>query len=199
MTLQTTADLPFTSPLAHTLREQTALSPAQAYDTVGLADLSGQMLWHVRGANVEAALSDVPPSVGDVTMSDDGLLARLRGDTALVIGAGAADLSSTIDENSLLTVTDITHGRGHLLLIGKRAPDVLPKVCGLDFDSRAFPNDHVAQSSLAKTRTTIIRHDRESVPAYHLIVGTSLAAYVWDIVFDAMSEFGGLYVGEDDT
>jgi heterotetrameric sarcosine oxidase gamma subunit len=193
MALQTKADIPFTSPLAHVLRGQTPAAFDAARDTVGLADLSGQTLTHIRSDNLESAFSSVPEHVGDIITSGESIIARLRGDGVLVIGDAADNLENSIGD-SLLTVTDITHGRGHFLLIGKQTADILAKTCGLDFADSAFPNNHAAQSSLAKVTATIIRHDRNNMPAYHLIVGYSYAEYVWGVVFDAMGEFDGMYI-----
>lgn len=190
MALQTISDIAFTSPVARLLQGNSPATQSQVAQSVGLADRSGQPLTHVRGANLQSALADIPANVGDVTEADNSLLVRLRHDTVLVIGDTAQNLQNALDD-TLLTVTDITHGRGQLLLVGHHAADVLAKTCGLDFADRAFPNNHAAQTSLAKVRATIVRNDRDNVPAYHLIVGYSVAEYVWGVVFDAINEFGG--------
>lgn len=189
MVLQTISDQPFISPLSRLLDGQRPAGYEQAQHSAGLVDLSGQLLLHIRGVQLPAAM---PATIGDVLAIDEGLSTRLRSDICLTIGVPPERID--VGGEALLTITDITHGRGHLLLLGKHAPDVLVKVCGLDFADAAFPNNHVVQTSLAKARTTIVRHDRDGVPAYHLIVGYSLAEYVWTVVFDAMGEFDGLYV-----
>lgn len=189
MVLQTISDQPFESPLSHLLDRQKAAGYEQARDGVGLADLSGQTVLHIRGTQLPAGM---PDGIGDVQAMGDGLSMRLRDDICLTIGVPQSEIDA--GGESLLTITDMTHGRGHMLLVGARAADVLPKVCGLDFDEAAFPNNHAAQTSLAKARATIIRHDRDGAPAYHLLVGYSLAEYVWGVVFDAMREFDGIYV-----
>lgn len=93
--------------------------------------------------------------------------------------------------NGLLTVTDITHGRSELLLVGPSSAELLSRLCGLDFHPSAFPNLTAKQSSVAKTSQLIIRSDLESaagavsIPAYSLIGSRSLGAYLWDTLLEA--------------
>jgi sarcosine oxidase, subunit gamma len=96
-----------------------------------------------------------------------------------------------------VTLTDITHGRAGIALVGTQARDVLAKVCGLDFSDRTFLDKHAAQTSLAKVRALIIRDDEDSLPIYKLFVDRSLASYVWDVVYDAAQEFGGVVFNYD--
>ncbi len=66
-----------------------------------------------------------------------------------------AKLIQVIDERKLfVTVTDLTHGLADICIIGPSAPNVLSKLCGLDFHPMAFPDLTAKQSSLAKTRQT---------------------------------------------
>jgi sarcosine oxidase subunit gamma len=196
MMLQTTSQITFTSPLSATLQGQHAQSPADVRESVGLADLSGQPIWHVRGKNAASTLEAVPSNVGEVITMQNGLIAQPRGDQYFLINI-VPDAKRHSDGDAVLTVTDMTHGYGHLVMVGKRATYVLAKVCGLDFSDKAFPDHHVAQTSLAKVRSTIIRHDRDALPAYHILVGYPVTVYVWDVLFDAMQEFGGHYVQLD--
>ena len=192
MTLATRSSIAFRSPLAQTLAGQTPVSVSDVVAGVGLADLSGQTLTHVRAVNLDSVYPDAPQNVGDVAVKDGKVLARLRGDGVLIIGEAGIE-NAVSEKNPVVTVTDITEGRGHLLLIGQYAKDVLAKTCGLDFDDSQFPDKHVAQTSVAKVRTTIIRNDRDGVPAYHLILGYSSTEYFWSVLFDATAEFEGKY------
>ena len=58
--LQTRSEIAFTSPLAITLKGKNAVSSADIGDSVGLADLSGQAVWHIRGKNAASTLSKAP-------------------------------------------------------------------------------------------------------------------------------------------
>ena len=191
--LQTTSHIAFASPLTATLKGKQGVSLAEIGDSVGLADLSGQPIWHVRGKNATSALDAVPSHVGDVITVRDGLIAQPRSEQDFLLNIKPETQSSS-DGASVLTVTDMTHSYGHLLLLGQQAANVLAKVCGLDFSDQAFPDHHMAQTSLAKVRASIIRHDRDNLPAYHILVGYPVTVYVWEVLVDAMQEFGGQYV-----
>ena len=94
-------------------------------------------------------------------------------------------------ENAFVTVTDVTHGRSELTIVGPRGPRLLSRLCGLDFQTQAFPNNYARQSSLAKTSQLIIRSDclsasgAETIVAFTLIGARSLAAYLWETVLEA--------------
>ena len=173
MVLKTTSDIPFTSPLA-------GKTARGSQDEVALKDLSGQPVHHIRAR----ALHGGPDAVGDVAEVDGGVLARVAHDAWILLGE-----PESVTGESRITITDVTHGRGHMLLTGARAADVLPKVCGLDFSDEAFPDRYAAHGSLAKVRALLLRLDEGATPAYHILVASSFAAYVWDVVDDAMGEF----------
>ena len=95
----------------------------------------------------------------------------------------------------LVTVTDITHGRAEIRVLGSDSRELLSKVCGLDFHPSAFPNGTAKQSSLAKTAQLIIRRDIGELPAFSIIGVGSLGAYVWDTMMEAGGEFGLVPIG----
>ena len=91
-------------------------------------------------ANYEQAIT----LTGDLHARPAGALAvaaaRFSSAVSLTVGTSHADAKSVLGVMGLgatsgqhITVTDITHGRCMLLLIGQDAPNVLRKVCGLDF------------------------------------------------------------------
>ena len=94
-----------------------------------------------------------------------------------------------------VTVTDITHGRAEIRVIGPHSQELLSKVCGLDFHSSAFPNETAKQSSLVKTTQLIIRRDVGELPAFSIIGIQSLGPYVWDTMIEAGREFGVVPIG----
>lgn len=158
---------------------------------VTLMDFSGQGLIDIRGRDLGGVFQMI--RIGNAKRVDNGVLARLTPEQYLLLAGAnvdvAADWLRIEAGDSRVTITDVTHGYGHIRLVGDCVQDVLPKICGLDFANSAFPNHHAAQSSLAKVRTLIMRLDDENLPAYHLIVSASLAVYVWGVVSDAMQEF----------
>lgn len=191
--LETTSQVEFISPLSAILKDKQAVPIAELDGALGLADISGQPVWHVRSNQADFAPGVESLAVGEVSTFNGGLIARPRGDQVFFVDM-QPEIQSSTDGESTLTVTDLTHGYGQLLLSGTQAIEVLAKVCGLDFSDKAFPNNHIAQSSLAKVRATIIRHDKDKLPAYRILIGYPATAYVWEVLFDAMREFDGNYV-----
>jgi sarcosine oxidase, subunit gamma len=200
MPLSTFAELPFTSPLAavgHVTTQPTAAA------SVTMADISHNALIHIRGnaaAQVLRTIYEIVPDMpGNAAMVSAGVLGRLRADEfVLFVGLGSVNdamqnLTSAVG-SAHMTLTDLTHGRAGIALGGVHAANVLPKVCGLDFHESVFPDLHIAQTSLAKVRTLILRHDSPSARAYRLVVERSLGAYVWGVVYDAMQEWNGVIV-----
>lgn len=188
MSLSTFSDIPFASPLAQIAADSTPSAQ------ITLTDVSHHGMIDIRGRTAEQNLKTlydaVPDSPGNVTVTRDGLLARLRPDQfALLLTEGANRNVLNALGSAAVTITDVTHGRAIMLLSGAQAGEVLPKVCGLSFHDAAFPNLHAAQTSLAKVRALIVRSDRDSLPAYYLVVDRSLGAYVWGVVDDAAQEF----------
>ncbi len=207
MTLPTLSKLPIAPPLTNAVSRRISTDPAKgqtAHDSVGMAQVMAWNYLHIRGIGAEAVLSGAyhtpQMAIGSVTTVPDGILARLRRDEFLLL---TADLKAAMDHlaskpaGTLITLTDITHGRAVIYLGGTRAPDVLPKVCGLDFADTKFPNLHAAQTSLAKVRTLIIRMDTGPTPAYLLVVDRSLADYVWEVIDDAAQEWGVTVMSQD--
>ncbi len=94
-----------------------------------------------------------------------------------------------------VTVTDITHGRAEIRVIGPDSQALLSKVCGLDFHPSVFPNKTAKQSSLAKTTQLIIRCDIGELPAFSIIGPQSLGPYIWDTLIEAGREFGVVPIG----
>ncbi len=187
MTLLTLADLPLRSPIWPNLRE-----PDRALDgDITLADLTGVGLQHLRGAEgaLRAAHGNLPEETGEVLPVEGGLAARLTDDEWILITPDRADARGLADTSSLVTVTDVSHGYGVLLLAGPRAPKVLAKLCALDFSESTFPDLHAAQTSLANVRALVLRRDHHDRRAYLIAVGRSVTEYVWELLLEAAEEF----------
>ena len=199
MTLPTHSQIPIAAPLTGKVSTPTEKRQISGLgESVGLSVITDQGLLHIRGQDSRAMLQTVygveMTSVGSVARISDGLFACLRPDEFVLITSDPHEALTRLQSTStatLFTLTDITHGRSILLVVGVRAVDVLAKVCGLDFSEKAFPDMRAAQTILAKVRALIIRADADQIPAYQLIVDRSLTGYIWEIVYDAAQEFGG--------
>jgi heterotetrameric sarcosine oxidase gamma subunit len=174
---------------------------AAARQGVALADSSSKGKISVQGREAEAALGQVwrlpPLAIGQGTAVPEGHVYRLRADLFFVSTPPGieSDVLSRLNEAShgagdLVTVTDMTHGRAELRLIGPASAELLSRLCGLDFHPSAFPNLAARQSSLARTTQLIIREDIGALPAYSLVGARSLGAYLWHSMMQAGRDLG---------
>jgi heterotetrameric sarcosine oxidase gamma subunit len=89
--------------------------------------------------------------------------------------------------DGLTTITDVTHGRAWIGLVGPASSELLSRLCGLDFHPSSFPKGTAKQSSVAKTTQMVVCHnyvDQETA-AYSIIGARSLAAYLWETILVA--------------
>ena len=175
---------------------------AAARATLALADETPNGNLLVEGDQAESVLMDAfDVSSLQINEGRDGIY-RLRHDLFFVNVLPGREvrrqkkLATTLAAlEQFVTVTDITHGRAEIRAIGPDSPELLSKVCGLDFHPSAFPNETAKQSSLAKTTQLIIRRDIGELPAFSIIGVQSLGAYVWDTLMEAGREFGIVPIG----
>lgn len=151
-------------------------------DGVGLCDLSSLGVITVEGPGLPKAF----PSPGSVKQTKKGHYFRLRPDRGIILVA-QGELDSTLNSLKKVksTVTDQTDGHSVLAVLGGSAPDLLRRVCGLDFHDSSFPNKHVKATSVAKTRQLILRWDKSKCPNYFLIGQRSLADYLFTTLEEA--------------
>lgn len=176
-----------------------------AQETVALADMSasGKLLVQGMQADVFLAKALAVPivEIGKSIITDNiefkVLVCRLRRDL-FFISTASADFSVAQKllnhqehrNDDQITVTDVTHGRSELRLVGPESPNLMAKVCGLNFDLQCFVAGDARQTSVAKTKQLVIRQDVGAIPAFSLIGGRSLGAYLWDILMQAGADLG---------
>jgi heterotetrameric sarcosine oxidase gamma subunit len=90
----------------------------------------------------------------------------------------------------LVSVFDATHARALVRITGARTPDLLAKVCAIDFADGVTPNGAAFRSSVAKLVTDVVRDDRDGELSYLLHCERSSGQYLFDILIDAGDEFG---------
>lgn len=185
---------------------------AAARQRVALADssASGKVMVEGQGAamllNSTWSLPDLATGRGILTESRT--VYRLRDDQFFVhlepgqeSAAADALLGAVAASGDLVAITDVTHGLAELRLLGPRSPELLSRLCGLDFHSSRFPDLCAQQSSVAKTRQLILRHDLRPengtpIMAYSLIGPRSLAVYLWQTIWEAGHDLGLGLVGQ---
>jgi heterotetrameric sarcosine oxidase gamma subunit len=93
-------------------------------------------------------------------------------------------------DEELVSVFDATHGRALMRITGPRAPDLLAKVCAIDFSEAVTPDGAAFRSSVAKLVTDVIRDDLGGEISYVLNCERSSGQYLFDALIDAGDEFG---------
>lgn len=121
----------------------------------------------------------------------------------LVVGSGpgewlllaapgaAAEVAALIDtdDDQLVTVLDLTHGRALMRLTGRAADQTLSKLCAIDFANPVTPNGAAFRSSVAKLATDVVRDDLAGLRSYLLHCERSSGQYLYDALLDAGREF----------
>jgi heterotetrameric sarcosine oxidase gamma subunit len=180
------------------LEEETAALQERA----GLVDISAKGKLTLKGVKADgiitARFGRLPTDQGDLIEDIAGqiLVAKLTPDEFLILTppGGEIELAAALEtENAphyaFVSVIDQTSGLVGLLISGPKSSGVMSKLCALDFNPTSFSDLHVAQSSFAKVRTTIIRHDRGDIPAFELYADRSYTDYLWTTILDAGKEF----------
>ena len=173
-----------------------------ARERLALADETPNGKLLLEGDQVESVLMEVF-DLGSLKINEGrGGIYRLRNDLFFISTTPGREvraqkkLATALKASAqFVTVTDITHGRAEIRVIGPHSQELLSKVCGLDFRPSAFPNETAKQSNLAKTTQLIIRCDIGELLAFSIIGVQSLAPYVWDTMMEAGREFGVAPIG----
>jgi sarcosine oxidase, subunit gamma len=83
------------------------------------------------------------------------------------------------------------HTHAWFALEGIHVPEMLAKLCAVDFRPSVFSDLSIAQTSVARLNSIVLRADREKRPIYHLLADSTCSAYMLACLKDAAEEFGG--------
>lgn len=178
---------------------------------IGLIDQSnyGKIMIHgLAGGRSISNLSIEPPDhIGQGAIGGNVKIYRLRADQLIVITL-PGDRKATLATLQLewetgeepVTITDMTHGCSQLRLLGPGSPELLARICSLDFASSTFPDTFARQTSVAKTTQLLIRDDLldGALPSYLIIGPRSLGAYLWNTLLESGHDLGIRPIGTDD-
>jgi heterotetrameric sarcosine oxidase gamma subunit len=171
-----------------------------ASSQLSVADLTGVPVILIQGevgSLLKQHFTQIPTRPGDLVEIHGGVLARLTPTELYLFGLApdaqipsvAAIEDSLAKGHHFAHATDYTHGKAVIRLAGAAAPELLSKICGLDFYSTVFPNLRVAQTSAAKIKTLIARYDQGEIPTYFLHINRPLGQYFWEVVWEGGQEF----------
>lgn len=175
---------------------------------LGLADLSPLPRIGFKGPGALRWLADqgVTGLAGNnrADRQEDGDLAvRLAPGEALILGpvTSTSGLCERLGQagpgDGAAGCYPVPRGDSHFwfALTGADAAPMLAKLCGVDLRPGRFADGEVAQTSVARLGTVVVRADLGAVPVYHLLGDSASAEYYWRALLDAMSEFEGRPVG----
>ena len=178
-----------------TVRAGWEVSTLRSRSALRLADQSplAKVIVRARPGGRVAARIGVP--FGCAARDDQGTLVVGSGPGEwLLLGdigtAGEVAARVDCDDDGLVSVLEVTHGRALMRLSGAAAAGVLGKVCAVDLAERVTPNSSAFRSSVAKLTTDVIRDDVGATPSYLLHCERSCGQYLFDALLDAGDEFG---------
>ena len=151
----------------------------------------------VRGVELDRWLDAHSYSAGDecnvaYAQTDGSLIGRLSASELLWLGeAGKLTGEKTLGIEQDFRCYTVSRRDSHAWfeLRGTQAPQLLAKLCGVDMRPEYFDENSIAQTSVAKISTIVIRPNEAGVPVYHLLVDSSFARYFYKALLDAKLEF----------
>lgn len=179
------------------LARHLALADLSTVPRVGFRGLGASVWLEQQGARL-------PDSPNQAKRQEDGsLLGRLSAIEFLILSDPISN--STLPEilqdrwslNSTKRVYSLPRSDSHcwLALTGDRAPATFAKICGVDLRTDKFAEFAIAQTSLARINTIILRNDLAKTPCFFILSDVSSAEYLWGVMLDAMVEFHGIVAG----
>jgi sarcosine oxidase subunit gamma len=183
---------------------------APTRDALCLVDLSVLPRWGLKGSDVFPWLAARGAAVRAeeqtaIRQADGSLIARLAPSEALVLSSirdGACEIGTAIER-----IPAAGDGRCYpvprcdshcwFAVRGAQAVPMFAKVCGVDLAPGRFADCRIAQTSVARLSSIIIRNDLSGELAFSILTESASAEYLWDCLLDAMEEFGGEVAGAD--
>ncbi|MBY0380631.1 MAG: hypothetical protein K2W78_01755 [Xanthobacteraceae bacterium] len=83
------------------------------------------------------------------------------------------------------------HSHAWFSMQGASAPEMLAKLCAVDFRTHRFTDFRIAQTSVARLNSIVLRADADGEPTYHLLADSASRVYMLACLQDAAEEFGG--------
>lgn len=161
-----------------------------------ISDLTPLAKVLVRASESGAVARALGIGFGRAARDDHGILVTGSGPgewTLLAPPGTAPEVVGRIEamqDDGLVSVVDVTHGRVLVRVSGAKSDDLLSKVCGIDLSEEVTPDGAVFRSSVAKVVTDVVREDRDGTRSYLLHCERSYGQYLFDALLDAGDEFG---------
>ncbi len=174
---------------------------------LSLTDLSTHPRAGFKGIATRQWLSQnsviLPDSPNCATRQADGsLVARLSDNEHLVLSDIAAtaslpdDLKRQWQHDNPARCYPLPRADSHswFVLKGDSAAHLMSTLCAVDLRPEHFPIGKIAQTSVARANSIVIRDDADHL-CFHLLSDVSMALYMWDVVLDSVKALGGNAIG----
>ncbi|RXJ70456.1 hypothetical protein CS022_23245 [Veronia nyctiphanis] len=102
-----------------------------------------------------------------------------------------SDLEKASDDTSNVTRLYCQHGVAMFVLSGTACPQMFAKVCAVDLQLDAFGRGSIAQTSVARVSSIVVRVPTadEQETCFYIFSDISSAGYLWHALDDAAAEF----------
>lgn len=168
----------------------------------GVIDLSNANRWGLRGADAAARLEawgfSLPERPNHALSQPDGSqVVRLSRLEYLLLGgldegaARIAEFAARIGALDAAYPLPRLDSHAWLFLHGEARASVMAKLCGVDMSSKAFSTGAVAQTVVARINAIVVNLPLAGAEGFSLLCDRAAADYLWDVLLDALEEFGG--------
>ena len=181
--------------------------PDEQAPALSLTDLSTHPRVGFKGVGTRQWLQqlaiDMPQTPNCATRQPDGsLLARLSEHEHLLLDNLAADAPLPaellsrweLEQPSQCYALPRADSHSWMILAGTDAAAMMSSLCAVDLRPQQFADGSIAQTSVARTNTIVIRDDNHGL-RYHLLCDASTALYLWNILLESVTAFGGQATG----
>ena len=147
---------------------------------------------------------DVPDTPNSALVGNNGLTTlRLSQHEILVLDSVhkpgreieklCSGLSMDMPERTYLLQRADSHA--WFALTGQLVPEMLSKVCAVDMRLHKFTQCSIAQTSVARSNSIVVRADQGDTLCFYVLADLSACQFMWEVLLDAMAEFQGRPVG----
>jgi sarcosine oxidase subunit gamma len=174
-----------------------------------LIDVSVVARWGLKGRGVAAWLGRngavLPGSDNRAELqADRALIARLSPVEVLILApihsqASLAEAIGRIPPEGEDACYPLPRRDSHCCFVvtGDDAARMFAKLCAVNLAPDRFPPGQIAQTSVARLSSIIIRNDIAGALSFFLLTESASAEYLWGCLLDAMAEFSGAVCGTE--
>lgn len=172
---------------------------------MGLVDLSVLPRFGIRGPGAEAVLTanSLPvPGPNSMQTTSEGLTVLRLGNTEFWLVAlpgsaaiGKMDSLQSAMQGERCYPIYCQDSHAWFALAGDEIAEVMAKLCAVDLRPQSFAADQIVMSSVGRINSIVCNHQAEQ-PWFSIFSDSASAAYLWNVLLDAIDEFDGQACGQ---